>query len=266
MAITNHNISTSIYQMVLDRLPYIVDDSCDIFDLEIVSVDELNRSIVVAGNQTSYLRRNSVHLLVTPDIQVTVDSFTYDDIGNETTIVFKALGAGQAVVGQIFQLIANYNEQLISRYISQMMYIMQSCYSMPVDEFANETFYSEVQKMVIAELVCYYLVFQQTVANAQGNNSFTSTTTELPAGRKISKAKAGEVDTAWSMFKLSDSGLFFQSAEAMMQGFKANAECYAKQLGCIVQICGGSITCSCAIKTPFVDTPFIIWQDKGSCK
>jgi len=263
MAITNHNTLSSIYQMILDRLPYLVDDSCDVFDLEIVSVIEVDKLITITGDYTSYLRRNTTHYFVDTDTFVVVDSFSYDLGSNTTTVIFKELGVGVAVVGQTFRIEGNYSEKQISRYTGQMMRIMQSCFNFTPAQFGDEAFYSEIQRMIIAELVCYYLVFQQTVINSQGDSNSSET---LVGGRRINKAKAGEVETTWSMFKLSDSGLFYQSAEAMMEGFKANAKCYAEQMGCTVQICGGSISCACSLKTPFVSTPFIIRQDKKSCK
>ena len=58
MAIVDHRQSLSIYQMVLDRLPFLVDDSLEEYTLACTDVDAATKTLGFSGDITKDLAIN----------------------------------------------------------------------------------------------------------------------------------------------------------------------------------------------------------------
>lgn len=270
MAIVNHNQPISIYQMVLDRLPFVLDDSQDLFYEVATAVDvsPMVRSMTIAGNFEEYIWPNqsqTIYVGATPTIRsvLTVKSVTYNISLNTTTIVYNQTLTNGEQVNDTIYIAGNFNEQLISRYIYQMMIQLQPCFQIEQADIGNEAVYSMTQKMIIADLVSWYILFRQSLINAEGDAS--NPNAPAPPTRYISSAKAGEVSTNWAYIKLSDTGKAALNAKEMMAAFKENAMCLAKQLGCNVEICAdGSVSCSCTA-SPIITNGFIVASPLNRC-
>lgn len=272
MAITNHNQTISIYRMVLDRLPFVVDDSQELFYEVATAVNTgvTVRSIAVAGNFSEYAwvgQQQTIYDGAGPTVRstLTVRDVVYNSGPNTTTFFYvEQLTSGEAI-GDTVYIPGNYNEQLISRYIFQMMTQMQPCFQIPDADFGDETKYSLTQKMILADLVAWYILFRQVLINTEGDSA--NPNAPAPPTRYISSAKAGEVSTNWSYIKLSDTGKAVLSAKDMMAAFKENAVCLARQLGCVIEICAdGSISCSCTNASPIIENGFIVACPPIRCK
>jgi hypothetical protein len=266
MPIVNHAQVISIYRMVLDRLPFVIDDSLDIYDLAITGVDQPNKKITVSGDYSTKLWINQIHTVVETAAQLVVKSWVYNSGPNTTVIEYVTLSVGEATIGQTLHIEANWNEQLISRYIYQLMIQLQPCFQISPDtDVGDEAVYTQLMKMVIAELVCWYILFRQSLINAEGDP--TNPITPAPPTRYISSAKAGEVATNWAYIKLSDTGKASIDAKGMMAAFKENAVCLARQLGCDIEVCeDGAISCSCSNNaSPVVTNPFFVANPLKKC-
>ena len=255
--------------MVLDRLPFVEDDSLDIFNELATAVNPAPaiRTITISGDFTPYIwqgQQQTIYEGATPTVRSTLTARSAVFATGTTTITYvQQLTNGEAV-GDTVQIDGNYNEQLISRYIYQMMQQLQPCFQMPDDQLGIEENYSIVQKMIIADLVAWSILFRQVLINAEGNAADPNAPEALT--RYISSAKAGEVSTNWSYIKMSDSGKAAMNADGMMAAFKANAVCLANQLGCSVEVCAdGTIACSCS-NLPIIQNGFIVAQPLDRCK
>lgn len=268
-SITNHAQEISIYRMVLDRLPFIVDDCQDRFKEQITNVDINNNQLQVAGDFTQYMWVNQIQKVEQTSAELVVKSFSYDSNSDTTTITYVSLTAGQANNGNDLCIDGNYNEQLISRYIYQMMIQLQPCFQIdPESNIGNESSYTLLQKMIIADLVSWYILFRQALINSQGDGNESNPNPTPAPQRYIKSSKAGEVSVTWDYLKLKDSGYASLDTKAMMAAFKENAVCLANQLGCQVEVCAdGSISCSCANNaSPIVEGAILVASPLKKCK
>jgi hypothetical protein len=259
MPIVNHNQSISIWRMVLDRLPFVINDSNNIFNFPItaVSVDTLT----IAGNQTAYIRPNAVHTVSTNSY--TVMSSAYSSGSNSTTITYFLLSPAPSV-GNTLHVEANFNEQQVSRYILEMMYVLQPCFQIdPATDIGDESKYNMLQRLVIAELVCYYIVLLQSSANVQGA---AGTQSGAAPQKYVQSSSANGVSVTWAYLSLNNAPYLALNAEKLMNQFKYQAACFGKQLGCQIEICAdGGISCSCNAEcSPTILHPFIV-ADKLNC-
>lgn len=243
MAITNHNQDISIYQMVLDRLPFVIDDSNHIFELTPVSVSA--NTVVIANDITQYLRKEyrSEFLDASKVVLGESDIQDFSFVTPNTSVTYYAVPPTFNITG-FLKVIANFNEQLISRYIFEVMNILQGCFQKADSEVGDEQYYSELQKIIIAELVSYYIVLRVTAANAEGNSQGGSTS--VPIQKYIKTAQAEGISTTWEYLNIKSTQFLSLDAQSMMNQFKDNAACYGKQLNCTIEICGSSVVCSCS--------------------
>ena len=268
MAIVDHRQALSIYQMVLDRLPFLVDDSLEEYTLACTDVDDANKTLGFAGDITKDLAVNQVHVTnaATPKSLIVFD-FSYDEAQDKTFVTYVNLLAGDMSVGSTVTFQSNFNEQLISRYILQLMTQLQPCFRIdPPEDVGLESKYALIQKMIIADLVAWYILFRLTIANAEGDVSTGDTKESLAAEKYIASSNSGEVSVSWSYLKLSETGYLSLDAASMMANFKANAVCLAGQIGCNVEVCDdGSVSCSCSI-TPLGASGFRVASRIKTCK
>lgn len=269
MVTTNHQQDITIYQMVLDRLPFVLDDSCDSsIKLAIQAVDFTSLTLTVDGDQREFLRVGAKHEVVETSVELKVCDWSYDSGTDQTTITYFALSAGDASVGNTLCLFADFNQQLISRYIYQMMVQLQPCFQIsPETDVGNEDAYTLLQKMIIADLVSWYILFRQALINGQGDSN-NSDPTPTPAPQKYVKtAKSGEVSYTFDYLDVSKTGYAALDTAAMMANFKNNAVCLARQLGCEVEVCAdGSISCSCANNaSPIVEGAILVASPLKRC-
>jgi len=266
MAIVNHNQSLSIYRMVLDRLPFVVDDSLLIFDLSITAVNTTTRKLTIANNMTDIFWIGQQNLVVEPNKILTVRSWAYNSGITSTEIEYTSLASGDANVGNTLHVEANWNEQLISRYIYQYMVQMQPCFQISDADFGDESKYSDRQKMIIADLVAWAILFRQSVIN--GNGDSMNSGAVAPPTKYISSTKSGEVSVNWSYIKINETGAATLKTENMMKAFKENAICLAQAIGCSIEICeDGSVNCSCSSNSsPIIEYPFRVAPPLYRCK
>ena len=266
-SIVDHRQELTIYRMVLDRLPFVVDDCQDRFKENVTGVDIGAKTLTIAGDFTEFLRENQIVKVQETSASLVVSSASYDG-SVSTTINLFALSAGQASVGNTLCIDANYNEQLISRYIYQMMIQLQPCFQIePPENVGVETEYTILQKMIIADLVSWYILFRQSLINGQGDGNDPDPTPTPAPQRYVKTAKAGEVSTTWDFVKLKDTGYASLDTEKMMNAFKENAVCLANQLGCSVEVCAdGAISCSCSGNaTPVVENGILVAGNLPPC-
>lgn len=275
--ITNHSQDINIYRMVLDRLPFVVDDCNYKFTQTITDFDAPSNTIKVAGDFTPYMwpnQKQTINKTGGGTTELTVFSFSYNQTDDKTEIVYYQLESGDGAVNDTLEICGNFNDQLISRYIYQMMWQLQACYQI-VDSGGNpavgdESLYSLLQKMVIADLVSWYILFRQTLINSQGNANDDDPAPDAPPQRYVQTAKTGEVSTTWSYVKLNDTAYASIDAEKMMAAFKDSAVCLAQQLGCVIEVCAdGSVSCSCVVsenRSPIIENPFIVAGKLPSCR
>ena len=260
---TNHQQPLSVYQMVLDRVPFLLDDSAAIF-AGLVVIARSGQSITIAGDYSPYLRKEITHTFNTPATAV-VAGFSYDSGTNETTITYYML-LPSVVATNTVGWSSNFNEQLISRFILEMMTVVQSCYQIaPITNIGDEQYYNDLQKIVLAELTAYYIVFWATVGNAQGGMNAGGNSNLPTVSRYIKTAGADGISTTWEYLNIKSTAFLTMDAEKMMAQFKANAVCYGKQLGCQIVICDGAVACSCSLR-PILTTPFIVGKRGGACR
>lgn len=271
MAITNHAQSISIYQMVLDRLPFIVDDSNNIFALAIDVVDAPNRQLQVVGDYTKYIWQNQVHTVTETSANLIVSDLEATYAAPNTTINYLMLQVADAAVGNTLNIEANKNEKLISRFIYQMMVQLNSCFEKTDAELGDEQYYSDLQRMLIAEMVAYYIVLLQSMANSGGGTGgvTSSESSSTQDQLYVKSAKTGETTVTWDVFDIKKSAFLSMDAAASMEYFKSNALCLAKALGCQLEVCAdGGITCSgCANNgIPIIEGGFILADKLTRCR
>lgn len=260
MATTLHAPAGSIYQMVLNRLPFVMDDQTHLFT-GIVIATRIGSSITVAGDWTAYLRPNTQHSFSTPATGE-VQSFSYDSGAGATTITYIMLPPS-VLAGQTLSFNANYNEQLISSFIYEMMTVLQNCFLItPASNVGDEQYYTELQKIVIADLVAYRILFATTAGNAQYGSFNTSGTGQLPV-RYVKTASTDGISTTWEYLNIKNTAFLSMDAKDMMDKFVQNAACVSKQLGCTIEVCNGAV--SCCGGTPIIENPFIIGGALPTC-
>lgn len=260
---TNHQQTLSVYQMVLDRVPFILDDSQAIFTA-VAIVSRAGSSIVLAGDYIPFIRKETTHTFATPATTAVVAAFSYDGDLDQTTVTYYTLVPGVNSASTV-AWDANYNEELISRFILEMMVILQSCYNIdPPANVGDEQYYNDLQKIVLAELVAYYLVFWATVGNSQGGMNVSGDSSLPTGGRYVKSASADGLSTTWEYLNIKNTAFLAMDAEKIMAQFKANACQYGKQLGCEIEICNGAVSCKCSIK--MINTPFIVAKRGNVCR
>lgn len=253
MANTIHTSADSIYRMVLNRLPFVINDETHVFT-GIVILSRTGTSITIQGDWTAYLRINTVHTFSTP-ATAEVQSFSYDGGTGATTITYITL-IPTVVAGATLAFDASYNEQLISTFIYEMMVVMQNCFLIePASNIGNEAFYSDLQKIILADLVAYRILFATTAGNAQYGSTNTSGAGQLPI-RYIKTAATDGISTTWEYLNIKNTAFLSMDAKDMMDKFSHNAACVAKQLGCAIEVCDGAISCCGGI--PIIENPFIV--------
>lgn len=259
MAVTNHQQPMTVYQMVLDRVPFVINDDDRIFAIAVVS--RTGASIEISGDWTAYLRTDYTHTFDTPATAI-VKAFAYDSGTGRTTIEYYAL-VPTVVAGAQVTIEANYNEQLISRFIYEAMTILQNCFLITPDtNVGDEQYYSLLQKIIIADIVAYHIVFSTTVGNAQGGSISTSGT--APVTKYIKTAAAEGISTSWDYLNIKNTAFLAMDAKDMMDKFANNAKCNARQLGCTVEVCDGVV--SCCGGTPIIEGGFFVAPPLSRCK
>jgi len=273
MAITDHAQDISIYQKVLDRLPFIIDDSGWIFDTTIAGVNPVPiNTLEIDNDWIKYIYPAQVHtvVLVTPiDIKVAPDGASYDIGTNTTTISYLAIQPATINIGDTLRITANKNEQLISRLTYQVMVQLQACLDKPDDELGDEQYYTEIERSLIAALVAYYVILIQIAANSGGGiGGFTDkSSSNINELLYVKSAKAGEVSTSWDIFNVDKSSALSMNAEKLIELQKADAICIGRQLGCLFEVCeDGTLNCSCSTNSsPIITNGFILADSIKHC-
>lgn len=131
------------------------------------------------------------------------------------------------------------NKALIQSLTVEVMFDLDICFKTGILE-TEETEWSEdkynvLQKSIIADIVCIYILLIQMLANIGGVAS-SNGSSGSPAPKFLKQAKAGSVEVQWEQFDLNKATLAM-SGEKLLDRFKKSAINKALKMGCIIDIC-----------------------------
>lgn len=149
------------------------------------------------------------------------------------------------------------NEQLISSFTYEVMTQLNICFKLDEADIGDETKYTVLQKSIIADIVCLYILFMQAagVAGGIGGNAPTGATF-------ISKAKAGSVEVEYSQFNIKTGSSLAMDGTALISFYKKQAINKAAALGCTIDICDDCSMSASLIYQNNVN-PFIVYPASG---
>ncbi len=144
------------------------------------------------------------------------------------------------------------NQDLCSDYTLELMTELEICFqvdkdlTIPPDEsrIGNENNYSLAQRVVLADLVSYYIVFRLSVIKTVGDSSDE---TSVPLASFLKSAKAGSVDVEFEQIDVKKSNIMASSVSSMMDLFKKSAIRKARVLGCTIDVCDDCLTVACSL-------------------
>lgn len=151
------------------------------------------------------------------------------------------------------------NNNLIKSLVVEVMFELEICFKTGLFESTelewDESHYNVLQKSIIADIVCCYILIIKMLANIGGVAS-TETTTGSVAGKFLKSAKAGSVAVEWEQFDLNKATLAM-TGESLLNRYRKGAISKAAKLGCVIDICDD---CSMTVMQAIADNiaPFKI--------
>lgn len=137
------------------------------------------------------------------------------------------------------------NTELCAAFTLEVMEELEPCFmvneglTIPPDVslIGDENEYSTPQRVVVADLVAYYILFRFAVVNTAGDASAGST----PLTSFLKSAKAGSVSVEFEQIDASSS-VQASSVVGLMKMLKDSAIRKAATLGCIIDLLDGSLS------------------------
>jgi len=135
----------------------------------------------------------------------------------------------------------------INSFILEQFYYLQKWTGIDNNYVEDEAQYTGLQKMLVAELVCYELLERKTIENVGGVNG------SAPSGAKrIKKGKADVVEAEFDYAKASDGGFLGATATELMKESASRACDYAATLGYTLPLCQKLGLCPALDVPPFL--------------
>lgn len=135
----------------------------------------------------------------------------------------------------------------ISQYIFEQFYYLQKWTLLSNADVEDESKYSGLQKMLVAELCSYSLLERKAIENVGGSQG------AAPEGAKrIKKGKADVVEAEFDYGKASDGNFFGGTSEALMGEFAKKACEYAATLEYTLPLCQKLGLCPVMDVPPFL--------------
>lgn len=141
-----------------------------------------------------------------------------------------------------FLEITDNNKDLISMFILDVMFELDVCFRKklleadPALEEVDEGQYNFVQKSIIADIVCCYIILIKMLSNIGGVADQTGGGGGAEPQKFLKRAAAGSVNVEWEQFDLNKASLAM-SGEKLLDRYRQNAIRKALTLGCIIDIC-----------------------------
>lgn len=143
-----------------------------------------------------------------------------------------ALHSIQTMVKNRLPFLTSVEEIKIEQYTLEQFYYLQK-WTMKVDpDLEDESTYSGMQKMLIAELVSYKLMEKKVVENVGGKDGGAA-----EGAKKIKKGKADVVEAEFEYGKASDGTFLGMSASELLSNIASQACEYAQTLGYTLPMC-----------------------------
>lgn len=151
-------------------------------------------------------------------------------------------------------------QTLIKHYIWEVMNELEGCFkisikldgSIDLELIGQEQYYNTAMRSVIADIVATYVLMYISGLNSQGS------TTETPTIKFLKRAKAGDAEVEWGQVSIKDSNQLFIQAPSLIDMYRRDAMRKARNLGCIIDICG-----DCTALLDNAAMPFIVVTDCG---
>lgn len=151
------------------------------------------------------------------------------------------------------------NKALIGSFIYEVMWELNVCFGLPEEQIGNDDNYNTIQRSIIADITCLYILMMKMLANVGGDASNPGG----PVGGKyVSRTKAGSVEVEFKQFDLTKDAGLYSSGTGLFEMFKKSAIRKAAGLGCVIDICDD---CSMTIQLLNAVPPPMIVVPDGSC-
>lgn len=152
------------------------------------------------------------------------------------------------------------NKALIDNFVLETMYELEVCFNVSnggADEsnIGDESKYSFLQKMIIADLVCVQLLMNRMIKESVASEESTGEVDKF-----LKSTKAGSVEVEWEQVD-PKKGAMFSSGTSTMEYYRKSAIRKAAQLGCLLDICDGCV--QAVLESKSMQSPFIVVTSEG---
>lgn len=137
------------------------------------------------------------------------------------------------------------NTEISAQFTLEMMSELEPCFRVddvdPIPDpsnIGNEEKYTMAQRVVLADLVSYYMLLRFSIVNTAGDSSDTST---IPATSFLKSAKAGSVAVEFEQIDVKKSQVLVSTIDRLLGLFKDSATRKARALGCVIDICDSCV-------------------------
>lgn len=124
------------------------------------------------------------------------------------------------------------NQDLISTFILETMFIMNFCFKIEEDQIGLESNYNIIQQSILADLTCLQILLIAAIETTGGN----ATDSSEPVTTFLKNAKAGSVEVEFGPIDIKNHATLAMGADAYFKFFKKNAINKSAQLGCLIDI------------------------------
>ena len=146
-------------------------------------------------------------------------------------------------------------DTVINNFITEQFYYLQKWTLLSDTDVEDETKYSAIQKMLVAELVCVELINKKVIEDVAGAGGAAGT-----AGKQLKRGKADVVEAEFQYGKSSDGTFMGKTAEQLEKDHAQKACEYAATLDYSLPMC--ALLGLCRV----YDTPaFIAYENKCKC-
>lgn len=130
------------------------------------------------------------------------------------------------------------NDTTVKALIVEVMFELEGCFKTGLFETTEtewgEDHYNILQRSIIADIVCCYVLIMQMLSNI-GGVAASEGSEAIVASKFLKSAKAGSVEVEWEQFDLNKATLAM-SGQSLLDRFKKSAITKAAGLGCIIDI------------------------------
>lgn len=187
----------------------------------------------------------------------------------------------------IYQLVLNrllflvddpQNQTYIGAWIYEVMIELEVCYKIakqvePADftRVGQETYYSPLQRQIIADVVALYVLYAIAIGRAGAGLTHAADATTQAGGSTtngvlfVKKAKAGTAEAEFEQIKINETAYFALNATALEKIIKETINRKAILIGCPFDICND---CTINFLNPVLNgtaAPFIVVKKDCGC-